>query len=440
MGGPRGHPADARVSSREGLRFLTRAGRVLSASLDPQETMERLVRLAVPRVACFAMIDLVRPAGRLERVAYRHVDDEREPLLARPGPFLPEDEGLVPLAEVLETAEPMLIENAERDWEGGEEILERIRLLAGRSLMIVPLMAGDETLGVLTFGSTRTDRFYHHQDLTLARELARSAALAIDNARLYQRAERAIAARDEVLGVVSHDLRNPVNRVRLAAELMTESHDLPRGAERTADMIVRAADEMNRLIGDLLDVTRIEAGRLSIEVGPTPLHRLLDRLEEAHAPAATEKGVAWVVERPADEVVLEIDEGRILQALGNLVGNAIKFTPEDGTVRVVSERATEALRIGVRDTGPGMDEAQLAHVFDRFWQSRAGDRRGAGLGLAISRGIVEAHDGRIRMESKLGAGTTAWVELPPGRMIGGGQPSLPEEPGRGPPPAFPPGT
>jgi signal transduction histidine kinase len=408
----RNDPADARVSSREALRFLTRAGRLLSSSLDPEETLERLVRLAVPRVACFAIIDLVRPGARLDRVAYMHVDDDREPLLERPHSFLPEEEGLLPLAKVLETAEAVLIENVERDWSGSEEVLERIRSLDGRSLMIVPLLAGDEVLGTMTLGSTRTDRFYHRQDLTLARELARSASVALDNARLYRKAEQAIAARDEVLGVVSHDLRNPVSRVRLAAELMSEQYPLPAGAERAAAIIVRAADEMTRLIEDLLDVSRIEAGGLSIEAGTVPLETLFDRLDEAHAPAASQKQLVWAVERTDAPHTLEIDQGRILQALGNLIGNAIKFTAEGGSVRVVVEPGDDAIRIGVRDTGPGMDEAQLAHVFDRFWQSRVGDRRGVGLGLAIARGIIEAHGGRIHVDSQLGVGTTAWVDLP----------------------------
>jgi signal transduction histidine kinase len=237
-------------------------------------------------------------------------------------------------------------------------------------------------------------------------------ALALDNARLYRRAEQAITARDEVLGVVSHDLRNPVTRVRLAAELLTETYELPVGAQRAAEMIVRAADEMGRLIGDLLDVTRIEAGRLSVDAAPIALRTLLEGLRESHAPVAKEKGLAWEVAVPEHPVTLEIDQGRILQALGNLVGNAMKFTPAGGEVRVVAERTSEGVRIGVRDNGPGMDEAQLAHVFDRFWQSRPGDRRGAGLGLAIAQGIVRAHAGRIRIESEVGAGTTAWVELP----------------------------
>jgi signal transduction histidine kinase len=370
------------------------------------------VVLAVPRVAFFAVIDLVRRGGRLERVAYRHVDEAREPLLDRPVPFLPAEEGLVPLARVLETAEPVLIENVERDWSGDGIALDRIHGLAGRSLMIVPMLADDELIGVLTFGSTRTDRYYRAQDFALARELARSAGLAVGNARLFRTAEQAIAARDEVLAVVSHDLRNPVNRVRMAAELMSTTYDIPAEAQRTTAMIIRAADEMNRLIGDLLDVARIEAGRLFIDAVPTPLASLLERLEESHAHAAGEKGVAWNVQSLDQAITLDVDEGRILQALGNLIGNAIKFTPPGGSVKIIAQQEGSMVRIGVRDTGVGMDEAQLAHVFDRFWQSRAGDRRGVGLGLAIAKAIIEAHGGRIHLDSERDVGTTAWAELP----------------------------
>ena len=405
--------ADARVSTREALRFLTRAGRVLSSSLDPDKTLRGLVRLAVPRVACFAMIDLARGDGRMQRVAYGHVNGAKAPLLERPGAFDPVTEGLSPLARVFETGHALLFEDVERDWDGSSETLDRIRRLGGRSLIVVPLASpGGEILGTLTFGSTRTDRFYHRGDVSLARELARSAALALENARLYRRAEHAIAARDEVLGIVSHDLRNPLNRVRLGAEMLLNAGDQPDGADRMLGIIVRAADEMNRLIGDLLDVTRIEAGRLSIECAAVPLRQLLAHLEESHAAAALERGVAWTVERPADDVTLRADEGRLLQALGNLVGNALKFTPRGGTIRITTVPAADAVRIGVLDTGPGMDEDQLAHVFDRFWQARPGDRRGAGLGLAITLGIAEAHGGRLWLESAPGRGTEAWLELP----------------------------
>lgn len=402
----------ARVSSREALRFLTRAGRVLSASLQPDQTLRRLIRLAIPRVACFAAIDLLRDDGSLERLAHGHIDDVRDPLLERAEPFRPEGEGLDLIAQALYSRSSILIEDTSRSWQGDAATHQRMKDLGGRSVIIVPLAVHGRILGVITLGSTRTDRHYDRQDLSLAEELARTAALALDNARLYQRAEHAIAARDEVLAIVSHDLRNPVNRVRMAAELMLERDDVVPETERMAGIVIRAADEMNRLIGDLLDVSRIEAGRLSIERAPIDVALLLDRIEEAHAAAAIEKTLRWSVDRPSTRIEIEADEARILQALGNLIGNAIKFTPEGGEVSVSVEGFTDRVHIVVSDTGPGMTTEQLAHVFDRFWQARQGDRAGAGLGLAIARGIAEAHSGTLEMKSEAGKGTRAIMELP----------------------------
>lgn len=402
----------ARVSSREALRFLTRVGRVLSMSLDIEQTLRRLVRLAVPRVACFAVIDLLRDDGRLERVAFGHVDPRSEPLLELPEPFLPEDSGLLPIRQVLDAGSALMFEQLERDWQGSRPMLERLQQIGGRSLIVVPLTAHKQPLGTLTLGSTRTDRFFRPTDLAMAREFARSAALALENARLYQQARQAIASRDEVLAVVSHDLRNPISRVRLVAEMLLETRQVVQPGQKSVEIILRATDEMTRLVADLLDIARIEAGTLSIEPVPCDLDELLERVEEAHADAARKKNLVWQVERSDCSATLLADRDRLLQALGNLVGNAIKFTPEGGIVRLQARVVDPCVRLGVRDTGPGMDASQLAHVFDRFWQGRSGDRRGAGLGLAITRGIVEAHGGKIWMESAPGRGTTAWIELP----------------------------
>ena len=410
--GPDAESVESRVSSREALRFLTRAGRALSTSLDPEQTLSRLVQLAVPRVACYAMIDLVREDGWVERVAAKHIDPALEPLLHRTERFRPSGPDVLPIAQVLETGASVMIEQIDTGWNGSEDVLHRLRTVGTRSLIIVPLEAHSQRFGTLTLGSTRTDRFYRQADLSLAREFARSAAVALENARLYMQARQAIAARDQVLAVVSHDLRNPVNRVRLAAELLIETDQVDGPARRMMDVVIRAADEMNRLIGDLLDVTRIEAGSLSIEPAPVELEDLFDRIDESHADAAREHGIVWQVERPATTAPLHADAERLLQALGNLIGNAMKFTPEGGTVTVDAVTNDAVVQVRVHDSGPGMDETQLARVFDRFWQGRSGDRRGAGLGLAIARGIVEAHSGRLWLESEPGQGTTAFVEIP----------------------------
>lgn len=410
--GPDAEHVESRVSSREALRFLTRAGRALSTSLDPEQTLSRLVQLAVPRVACFALIDLVREDGWVERVAARHIDPDLEPLLHRTGRFRPSGPDVLPIGQVLETGAAVMIEQVDTGWTGSEHVLHRLRTVGTRSLIIVPLEAHSQRFGTLTLGSTRTDRFYRQADLSLAREFARSAAVALENARLYMQARQAIAARDQVLAVVSHDLRNPVNRVRLAAELLIETDQVTGSARRTMDVVIRAADEMNRLIGDLLDVTRIEAGTLSIEPAPVELDELFRRIDESHSAAAREHGLVWQLEHPPVRAAIHADADRLLQALGNLIGNAMKFTPKGGTVRVDAVTNDAAVHVRVHDSGPGMDENQLAHVFDRFWQGRSGDRRGAGLGLAIARGIVEAHSGRVWLESEPGRGTTAFVEIP----------------------------
>ena len=171
---------------------------------------------------------------------------------------------------------------------------------------------------------------------------------------------------------------------------------------------------MRHIIRDLLDVTAIEAGRLAVDPAPVSLGEVLDRARELHAPLAAEKGVAFDVAMDDDTVLLMADAGRVLQALGNLVGNALKFTPSGGrvTVRGDADQARPVVRLEVADTGPGIAPDHLPHVFDRFWQARETRRAGAGLGLAIVKGIVEAHDGVVTVESALGEGTRFRLELP----------------------------
>ncbi|HEX2189296.1 MAG TPA: ATP-binding protein [Longimicrobiaceae bacterium] len=405
----------ARIGTREALRFLTEAGSTLASSLDYEATLRAVAALAVPRVACFCMVDVVEEDdGPMRRIAVAHVDPAQEPLLRRLVEERPA-ERTGPLGEVLRTREPQLVERVTDDWlralAGGEEGLALLRALVPTSFMIAPLVARGRRLGVVGLASTRTDRQYGPDDLALARELARIAALSIDNARLYDEARRAVQAREEVLGIVSHDLRDPVATISMAAvSLLEELED--EAARRRLEIIRRSADRVARMIQDLLDVTRIESGRLPLDPAPARPASLLAEAREALEPVAARASLRLVAEVDDGLPRVRADRERVLQVFSNLVGNAAKFTPAGGTVTLRAEPGEEEVRFSVADTGRGIAPEQLPHLFDRFWQADRTDRRGLGLGLAIVKGIVAAHGGRVWAESAPGEGARFVFTLP----------------------------
>jgi signal transduction histidine kinase len=213
-------------------------------------------------------------------------------------------------------------------------------------------------------------------------------------ARALEQAEEAVRTRDEVLAIISHDLRNPLGTVTMAAGLL----ELPLGEEKKAEQIAiirRAAAGMQRLLGDLLDVSAVESGSFSIELAPVSLGSLLHEITGmmgSHAEARGQR-IECRVEPELPEV--PADRHRLAQVLSNLVGNAVKFTPEGGRLTLSAEATDGEVIVAVRDTGPGIPADDLPHIFDRFWHTSRVRRGGAGLGLAISKGIVEAHGGRI---------------------------------------------
>jgi PAS domain S-box-containing protein len=224
--------------------------------------------------------------------------------------------------------------------------------------------------------------------------------------------QAATRARDQILGIVAHDLRNPLSTMLMAAELLREV--LPAGSPtyRQAEIIGRAGSHMKRLIQDLLDVKRIESGRLVIEPRPVAATALLRDAAEMLRAHATASSLALEVDAPADLPQVWADPQRIQQVLANLIGNAIKFTPKGGRIVVHACPVEREVRIGVADTGDGIPAEQLPHVFGQFWQGSRTDKRGIGLGLAIARGIVEAHGGRIWAESTVGQGSAFNFTLP----------------------------
>ncbi len=231
-------------------------------------------------------------------------------------------------------------------------------------------------------------------------------------------AETAVRDRDDLLGLVSHDLRNPVNAVKmLAAAILRIPADptaakLPTAALEHASVMLQAATQMDTLIQDLLDVTRLESGKLRISRRPDAIGALMATTADLLAPLAAARSVTLETELEAGLPLVNIDPDRIAQVLSNLVGNAVKFTPEGGHVKMRALRHGNGVLVIVQDTGVGIAPEDLPFVFDRFWQSRRTDRSGAGLGLAIAQGIVRAHGGTLTLESEMGHGTSALLTLP----------------------------
>jgi signal transduction histidine kinase len=229
------------------------------------------------------------------------------------------------------------------------------------------------------------------------------------------RSDVALSNRDNFLGLVSHDLRNLLGGIVMSAELLSarapENED---GAQTlaTTTRIQRYAARMNRLIGDLIDVASIDAGKLAITPGPGDATTLIAEAVDTFQAAASAKGISLQIESAEGPLLAEFDHDRMLQVLVNIIANAIKFTSRGGRIRVRGEYAGDELRFCISDTGSGIPGHMLEAIFERFWQVVKDDRRGVGLGLYISRCIVEAHGGKIWAESTLGEGSTLCFTLP----------------------------
>ena len=395
-------------------RFLADLGVVLSETLDYDRMLMNLAELVVREVADFCIIDIGDPGGRITRVraacrapSARWICDVlQDTALARGTPYL--------LAEPIATKRSLLVPDVSPEaLEAFVESAEHraaLRGLDARSLIGVPLVARGTFLGGIGLVASRSSRAYGPDDLRLAGELAHRAALWIDNARLYFCAQSAIRTRDEVLGIVSHDLRNPLASISLHTEALLDDAQ-PR--EKSAHAIARAARRMDRLIDDLLDVTRLEGGRLELDRHHIPTAALVREAADAQGQLAASAELDLRVEVAPDAPSVWGDHDRLLQVLENLVGNAVKFTERGGVVTIgAAPRGGEVL-FWVADSGTGIAPEDQLHVFDRFWQGPSGLRkRGAGLGLAIAKGLVEAHGGRMWVESKLGRGTTMFFAIP----------------------------
>ncbi len=396
-------------------RILAEVGPVLATTLDMEETLSALAEIVVrEHLADICIIDITE-----------NDESRRFKVCAREGPRAEMTEALLgtPVDQeqprlfetVLETKEPLLIERVTQQdltsWAHSEERLRVLRDLNMRSVEVVPLVAHDDPLGLLALVSTT--RSYGPTDLQLAEELARRAALEIENAQLYREATRAIRLRDDVLGIVAHDLRNPLHAIVAAASRLRPRQGQPeRRARKSADKIERAAKRMDRLIQDLLDVRRMEAGHLSIEQGRVSTREIVSDALEAQKPLAGSASLELEADLALALPDVWADRHRLHQVFENLIGNALKVMEPGGRITVGAAPRDGETVFWVADTGPGIAAEDMTHLFERLWQMRRGRRGGAGLGLPIVKGIVEAHGGRVWVESQPGQGSKFYFTIP----------------------------
>ena len=381
--------------------LLAEASKALGASLDMATSMSQLVQLLVPRVADACVLRLNDRDGQVPFNAM-HVDPARRAALG----------DAISAAEIdtLLESVPCGDQDAPASTAAAENSAPRERAV------IVPLRIRDQAIGGLLLVRCPERPQFDAETRALAEELANRAALAVENARLFADAQWATRARERMLSVVAHDLRNPLAVVTMYAEMLLSM--LPPGGDsyqqEALASIFQSAERMQHLIEDLLDAARVQQGTFALDPFEQPLKPLLQEAERMLRPIAEANGIRIEFEGTGEAAgrTAFVDGARFLQVLSNLVGNAVKFTPEGGSVTVSWAPADEHLRISVADTGPGISAEQLPHIFGAFWQAREADRHGVGLGLWISRAIVEAHRGQIWVDSREGSGAVFHFTVP----------------------------
>jgi signal transduction histidine kinase/DNA-binding response OmpR family regulator len=404
--------------AHERLAFLAEATRILVTSLDPSETLTRLARFLVPTLADYCIISMTVKGGISRRIAMMHADPEYMELLhSLAGRIAPDKISAVhPIMKVQETDRAVWYHDIAQAAETVDRCsFEAHQALGADSVILAPLTAHGRSLGVLTLGRKGSEG-HRPEDVELAEELARRAALAVANARLYSDAQDANRLKDEFLATVSHELRTPLTAMLGWAQMLQGGTLDEATGRRAIASIERNAKFQAHLIEDLLDISRISTGKLRLDTRPVELAQIIEASLDSVRPAADAKEIRLrrVLDRKAG--LVSGDPDRLQQVVWNLLSNAIKFTPRGGLVEVALDHKDSQVQIAVTDSGQGISAEFLPFMFDLFRQADSSITRshgGLGLGLAIVKHLVEMHGGTVQASSRgEGQGATFAVTFP----------------------------
>jgi PAS domain S-box-containing protein len=412
---------DAAESARRHSAFLADATAILSRSLDYEDTLTAVARLAVPEIADWCAVDIIDDAARLQRLAVAHVDPakiEHARALEQRYPADPQTRGGA--HEVLRTGKAAMMASIPADLVAAsardDEHRRMLTELGLTSYMCVPLVSATGTIGAITFVFAESGRHYTARDLSFAENVASRAALAIENALAYRHAYDANRLKDEFLATLSHELRTPLNAILGYAQMLNMGVLLGERRSHALTVLTRNAESLRQIIDDVLDVSRITSGKLRLNVGPVDLNDIVRNAVATMQPAADAKGVSLEMTVPPEIAPVSADPDRLQQVVWNLLSNAVKFTARGGHVQLHLSHIDNCAQLVVADDGQGIEPAFLPHIFERFRQADSRFSRehgGLGLGLAIVRELVELHGGTVSARSKgRGTGAAFTVTLP----------------------------
>ena len=412
--------------SEQRAQLLADASRALSSSLDVEEALRSVASLVVPMLGDWCAIDLVAEDDTIRRLVVHHSDPNKvrmaEELRRDYPPDLKSPYGLVKAIQTGRTIFHPEIEELVGHLAQDERHLELLRNFRMHSAIIVPMIVRGSAIGAITLASAESGRNYDETDVRIAEDLARRAATAVENARLYAEAGAARAeaefankAKSEFLANMSHELRTPLNAIAGYVQLLAEG--IPGSVNPKQKEYLhrtqRSQEHLLGLINDVLNFAKLEAGRVHFEMTSVPLSETLGEVDDLIAPQVAERGVRYRNHGCDAAVSVRADRDKLRQVLLNLVSNAVKFTPNGGQITIECSVTGSTAFIAVRDTGIGIPDDKVDAIFEPFVQVGKGiDRQGTGLGLSISRELARAMGGDISVHTELGTGSTFTISIP----------------------------